>query len=290
MKLSQKKQDKLLSGITLLVALLAWEVLSRTNVIDKDFFPAPTIIMGAFWELSTNGEMFGRVGDALQQLFAGNIAGFLKAIGEGHLWISLMRIFAGFLMGATPGLIIGVLMGMNRKIRVMLDPMMSAMFVVPKVTLLPFIMLLFGIGEISKIITVAIAAFFVVLFNSMAGVLQIESIYLDAAKSYGANRLQMFWEVIIPGAMPIIFVGLRLGLGTSLIVIVSAEFVAARSGLGYLVWNSWQLLFVAKMFVGILSIMGLGVLFTAGQARVERWFMPWQRSEPTGGVIEGEVV
>lgn len=277
-------------GGTLLLVLALWEVLSRANVIDQHFFPAPTIIVAAFWKLATQGDLFGRMGDALQQLLRGDTTGFFKTIGEGHLWISLMRIFSGFVMGAIPGLILGVLMGMNRKIRVMLDPIISAIYVVPKVTMLPFIMLLFGIGEISKIVTVAIAAFFGVLINSMAGVLQIEPIYLDAAKSYGADRLQMFWEVIIPGAMPIIFAGLRLSLGTSLIVIVSAEFVAARSGLGYLVWNSWQLLFVANMFVGIVWIMTLGILFTAGLARVERWVMPWKRSEPIGGGTEGEVV
>jgi ABC-type nitrate/sulfonate/bicarbonate transport system permease component len=110
-------------------------------------------------------------------------------------------------------------MGMNRTLRVSLDPVVSAMYVLPKIAILPLVMLIFGIGEVSKIMIVGIASFFLVLINATAGVRDI---------AYGANRWQMFWHVIIPGGLPIIFAGLRLSLGTALIVTIAAEFVAAQ--------------------------------------------------------------
>jgi ABC-type nitrate/sulfonate/bicarbonate transport system permease component len=195
------------------------------------------------------------------------------------VWISLVRIFLGFLLGAGPGIVLGVAMGMNRSVRVALDPILSAVYVLPKIAILPIIMLIFGIGEESKIVTVGISSFFLVLINTTVGVRDIEPIFFEAAKNYGANRWQMFRHVIIPGAMPVIFAGLRLSLGTALIVIVAAEFVAAQYGLGYLVWYSWQTLLTENMFAGLFVIMLLGVLFTSGLQFIERRLMPWRREE-----------
>jgi NitT/TauT family transport system permease protein len=206
-------------------------------------------------------------------------AAALKVMQEGHLWVSLFRIFSGFLLGAVPGIILGVVMGMNRTIRVALDPVISAIYVLPKIAILPLVMLIFGIGEMSKVVIVGIASFFLVLINTTVGVRDIDPIFFEAGKNYGANRLQMFYHVIIPGALPIIFAGLRLSLGTALIVIIAAEFVAAKYGLGYLIWFSWQTLLTENMFAGLVVVMVLGVLFTSGLQTIERWLMPWQRDE-----------
>jgi ABC-type nitrate/sulfonate/bicarbonate transport system permease component len=210
---------------------------------------------------------------------AGNWTGALKVFEEGHLWVSLFRIFAGFLLGAVPGIILGVVMGMNRTIRVALDPVISAVYVLPKIAILPLVMLVFGIGELSKVVIVGIASFFLVLINTTAGVRDIEPIFFEAGHNYGANRRQMFYHVIVPAAMPIIFAGLRLSLGTALIVIIAAEFVAAKFGLGYLIWFSWQTLLTENMFAGLVIVMILGALFTSGLQAIERWLMPWQREE-----------
>jgi ABC-type nitrate/sulfonate/bicarbonate transport system permease component len=208
---------------------------------------------------------------------AGDWSGARKVIGEGHLWVSLFRILGGFLLGAVPGVLLGVLMGMNRTLRVSLDPVVSAVYVLPKIAILPLVMLIFGIGELSKIMIVGIASFFLVLINTTAGVCDIEPVFLEAGRNYGANRWQMFWHVIIPGALPIIFAGLRLSLGTALIVIIAAEFVAAQYGLGYLVWFSWQTLLTENMFAGLVVIMILGASFTIGLQAIERRLIPWRR-------------
>jgi len=155
----------------------------------------------------------------------------------------------------------------------------SAIYVLPKIAILPLVMLIFGIGEVSKIVIVGIAAFFLVLTNTMTGVRDIEPIYLEAGRNYGANGWQLLWHVILPGALPFIFAGLRLSLGTALIVIIAAEFVAAKYGLGFLIWYSWQTLLTENMFAGLVVIMVLGTLFTSGLQIVERRLMPWQREE-----------
>jgi ABC-type nitrate/sulfonate/bicarbonate transport system permease component len=111
----------------------------------------------------------------------------------------------------------------------------------------------------------------------MAGVLAIDPIHFDVAKNYGAPRYKLWTRVVIPGALPMIFVGMRLGIGVAFIVIVAAEFVAARSGIGYLIWTSWETLRIENMFVGIISITVLGVLSTLLLREIERLAMPWRR-------------
>jgi NitT/TauT family transport system permease protein len=278
-QLNLETRDRLLPIGFPILLLLLWEIAVHIGWLDARFFPAPSAVVAALVNLIAKGELLGKLWLLPGLIAAGDWAAVLKVFAEGHLWISLFRIFAGFVMGAVPGIALGVLMGMNRTVRVALDPVLSALYVVPKIAILPLVMLIFGIGELSKIMIVGIAAFFLVLFNTITGVRDIESIYLEAGRNYGANRWQLFRHVILPGALPFIFVGLRLSLGTALIVIIAAEFVAAQYGLGYLVWFSWQTLLTENMFAGLIVIMMLGMLFTSGLHALERRLMPWQREE-----------
>lgn len=274
-----RNRDYLLSiGFPVLLVVL-WELTVRLKWLDPRFFPAPSTVGNALWTLVAKGELLGPFWLLPGKIHAGDWQGALKVLGEGHLWISLFRIFAGFLLGALPGIILGVMMGMNRTIRVALDPVISAIYVLPKIAILPLVMLVFGIGEVSKVVIVSVASFFLVLINTTAGVRDIEPIFFEAGYNYGASRWQMFHHVIIPGALPIIFAGLRLSLGTALIVIIAAEFVAAKHGLGYLIWFSWQTLLTENMFAGLVVIMVLGATFTRGLQVIEKWLMPWQREE-----------
>ena len=272
-------KDRLLSVGFPLLLLLLWEMAVALQWLDARFFPAPSHVAIALWNLIVKGELLGRLWLLPEKIRTGDCAATLKVMQEGHLWVSLFRIFSGFLLGAVPGIILGVVMGMNRTIRVALDPVISAIYVLPKIAILPLVMLIFGIGEMSKVVIVGVASFFLVLINTTVGVRDIEPIFFEAGRNYGANRLQMLYHVILPGALPIIFAGLRLSLGTALIVIIAAEFVAAKYGLGYLIWFSWQTLLTENMFAGLVVVMILGVLFTSGLQTVERWLMPWQRDE-----------
>ena len=272
-------RDRLLSIGFPILLLVLWESAVALKWLDARFFPAPSTVGVALWNLIANGELLGPFWLLPGKVRAGDWSGVLKVFEEGHLWISLFRIFSGFLLGAIPGIILGVIMGMNRTIRVAFDPVISAVYVLPKIAILPLVMLIFGIGEISNVVIVGIASFFLVLINTTAGVRDIEPIFIEAGQNYGASRWQMFYHVIIPGALPIIFAGLRLSLGTALIVIIAAEFVAAKYGLGYLIWFSWQTLLTENMFAGLVIIMILGALFTSGLQAIEKWLMPWQREE-----------
>jgi NitT/TauT family transport system permease protein len=284
MRLDIETRDRLLSIGFPVLLLLLWEAIVRVGWLDARFFPAPSEVVAALWNLIVKGALLGKLWLLPGLIVQGDWSGAQQVIAEGHLWVSLFRIFAGFFLGALPGIVLGVIMGMNRSVRVALDPVISAVYVLPKIAILPLVMLIFGIGESSKIVIVGISSFFLVLINTTVGVRDIEPIFFEAAQNYGANRRQMFWHVIIPGALPVIFAGLRLSLGTALIVIIAAEFVAAQYGLGYLVWFSWQTLLVENMFAGLLVIMILGVLFTGGLQRIEHKLMPWERDERPAAV------
>src|SRR5260221_13176481 len=193
-----------------------------------------------------------------------------------HTLVTLWRVFAGFFLGSIPGIAVGLLMAMFKPVRIFFDPLIAALFPIPKIALMPLLLLALGFGDASKIALVAIAVFFPVVVNTYTGASNIEKIYWDVAKNYGASRFVMFTRIVFCGALPMIFAGLRIALAVSLIVLVAAEFVATKSGLGYLIWNSWELLQVDIMFVGIVTIGILGLITSALFQEIERKVIPWK--------------
>ena len=153
-----------------------------------------------------------------------------------------------------------MLLGVFTKARVVVAPILSALYVVPKIAIFPLVLVIFGIGDSSKWVIVAIGAFFLAFFNTLTGVMQTPRIYLDVARNTGASRLQFFSTVAWPAALPNMFTGLRLAVGTSFIVIAAAEFVGSKSGVGWMIWTAWQTMSVSRMFVGIIAISFMGYL------------------------------
>jgi NitT/TauT family transport system permease protein len=141
---------------------------------------------------------------------------------------------------------------------------------------MPLLLLIFGLGEGSKVVMVAIGVFYPVLINSMAGVLEINKIYLDVGHNFRASRWQMFRTIALPGALPLIVSGVKLGVGMGLILIAIAEMIGAQSGIGYMIWNAWQLMSVDTMFVGLIVIAILGFAFNWALDEIERWLLPWK--------------
>ena len=123
---------------------------------------------------------------------------------------------------------------------------------------------------------VALGVFYPVIINAMAGVLQIDRIYLDVGRNFQAGRWQTFRTIAFPGALPTIMAGVKIGAGMGLILIAIAEMVGAQSGLGYMIWNAWQLLTVETMYVGLVVIALLGFLFSLLLNELERWVLPWK--------------
>lgn len=248
---------RLISLLSPLFLLLAWEGLVRTGLLDYRFFPAPSMLVDVLVGMALSGELWG------------------------HLRISLWRVLAGFAVGALPAITLGLLMGWFRAVHAFFDPLIAATYPVPKIALLPLFLILFGLGETTKIVTVAVAVFFVVLITTANGVRLVDPILIEAAQSYGAKGRRLFFQVILPATLPAIFTGLRLGLGVALLVIVGAEFVASNKGIGYLIWISWSTLAVTKMYVGLVAIALLGVLTTNGLEWLRKALMPWANDFPT---------
>jgi ABC-type nitrate/sulfonate/bicarbonate transport system permease component len=235
-----------------LIILGIWEALSRTERIDPLFWPPPS----SLWDTSVR-----LVRDQ----------GLLTDIR-----VSLMRILGGFLLGAVPGVILGLAMGLFWPVRVFFMPIASAIYAVPKIAILPLVIIAFGIGETSKLVIVALSIFFLVVLNTMSGVMEIDRSYRDVARNFGASRRQLFLTVALPGALPSIFTGLRLALGFSLIVIVGTEFLAAKQGVGHLIWQSYQTLAIKKMFVGLIVVGIMGWALTLLLDLLERLALPWK--------------
>ena len=265
--------------------LVGWELLSTSGILNPRWFPPPSQIAQALWDLTVSYDRFNRsslLGRPwlIPEAFADQgLAALRSSARESHLWATLSRVFGGFLIGALPGILVGMVMGLNRTVRMMLDATMSAIYVLPKIAIFPILMLVFPnpFGEGPKVAVVAISAFFLVAISTMAGVQGIDRVYLEAGRNFGANRLQMFRHVILPGALPIIFSGLRLALGTALIVIVAVEFVRADRGVGYLIFYYWQVLVTPRMYAALVVVMVLGVGLTALLQWLERRVMPWRR-------------
>ena len=190
--------------------------------------------------------------------------------------MSLRRLFWGALIGGIPALVIGIAMGLNRPIRALIDPLIAATYPIPKSSILPLALLIFGLGEGSKIFMVAIGVFFPVVINATAGVREINNIYLDVGKNYRANRWQTFWTIALPGALPVIMTGFKLGIGIGLVLIAVAEMIGAKSGLGYLIWSAWETFSVEQMYVGLFTIAIIGFVITLGLNELERLIIPWK--------------
>ncbi|AMS40778.1 ABC transporter permease [Aminobacter sp. NyZ550] len=236
-----------------ILLLLLWEIASQLNVIDRRFFPPPSAIAGTAWQMIASFEIFD------------------------HIGATLRRVSVGYVMGAVPGILLGLILGLSQPARRVLGPIFAALYPVPKIAILPLILLIFGVGDASKFVVIAIGVFFLLLYNTMGGVMQTPQIYLDVAKNAGATRFQTFFRIALPSALPNIFTGLRLAAGSSYIIIAAAEFLGARSGVGFFIWASWQTFAVSRMFVGIVVISALGYLTILALEALERRFVPWAK-------------
>jgi NitT/TauT family transport system permease protein len=250
--ISTRSRDRLLNVISPLALLVLWEACARLGFIDTRFFPAPSSVIATLIEMLRTGELVT------------------------HTAVSLERLAYGTVVGAVPALVLGIAMGLNRSIRALFDPLIAATYPVPKSAILPLALLIFGLGEGSKIFMVAIGVFFPMVINTTTGVLEINKIYLDVGRNYKANRWNTFWTIALPGALPVIMTGFRLGIGIGLVLIAIAEMVGAKSGLGYLIWSAWSTFAVEQMYVGLFVIALIGFLVTLGLNELERIIIPWK--------------
>jgi NitT/TauT family transport system permease protein len=219
--------------------LVLWEWASATGLLRAVFFPRPSTIIAHLSDL----------------------------VLDGTLWSHAARTLLGV---AT-----GLAMGLWRRLREGLDPVFAVIYPIPSVLFLPLVSFLVPAGEIALVVTTAVTSFFLIAFTTTHGVRQIDRLVVEAAVHYGARGWRLFVAVLLPGALPFIFTGLRLGLGFSLIVVVAVEIVAASHGLGALLWLSWQILKVEDMYATFFVIALLGALLSYGLAALRARLLPW---------------
>lgn len=238
------------TGSALLI-LVVWQVLVQTGNINELFLPAPSSVLNAMWTMTVSGRLPWAV------------------------LVSLNRVVQGFVWGSFAGIVLGLLAGATGWVEDILDPWIAAVYPIPKSALFPLFLLWFGLGEPSKIITIAVGVLFLVLVNTMTGVKSINPLLIKAALDLGASRFQVFIKVILPGALPNIFTGLRLGAGMALILVFITEIEATKAGLGFLLWEAFQLLETKDVFAAVVTFGLLGVATTWLLQWIERLACPW---------------
>jgi ABC-type nitrate/sulfonate/bicarbonate transport system permease component len=260
MKLTSKifksisRESRYTAGIVIGLIIL-WQLAEVLGWVKSPFLPSPSDIIWSAVGMFRRGEL------------------------QPHLSFTLSRLFTGFLIGTATGVLVGLAMGWSKTLRLLLDPVVTVVYPIPKIAILPLIMMLLGIGEQTIIFVIALSAFFPVLINTIAGVININPVYFDIAKNYGASRGKLFTKVILPGSLPMIFAGIRLALGMSLLMVVVVELAMSTKGLGAMLWLSWATLRIERIYVAIFIIAILSLIFNPLLKLLAKHLAPWQDEE-----------
>jgi NitT/TauT family transport system permease protein len=234
-----------------------WELAARLALLSSRYFPPPSVVAAALAEDFAAGEL------------------------GGHTLVTLTRLAFAFVIAAVPGVALGLAMGMIRPVRKAVEPYVALLFPVPKIALLPFLLIMLGVGEPAVVLTGALSAFFQIVISTLGGVQTLDPRLLEVGRNYGAHGLRLFRVVIVPAALPSIFTGLRLGLGLALVAVVAVEFITAKAGLGHLVYRHWQMLSTPSMYAAFALVGALGLLATRGLAALQRRLLVWQTEPET---------
>ncbi|GAA3430241.1 ABC transporter permease [Streptosporangium sandarakinum] len=236
------------------VVLLAatWEVLPRTGAVDPVFVPPLSEVLRAWYDLLLGGQLLE------------------------HFQASLVRSLTGFGLAVVLAVPLGLAIGWYRPVADFLSPVLEIFRNTSAVALLPVFILILGLGEPSKIVFVFYACSWPVLLNTVSGVRTVEPLLVKSARSLGLGPLSLFRKVILPAAVPTIFTGIRLAGASSILVLLFAEMVGAKAGLGYLVQDAQFSFRIPDMYAGIITISALGLLFNLLLLAVERRFSTWR--------------
>jgi len=233
-----------------LATLALWQVASRFD--HPEFVLSPIEIARHFVEALRSGELLPHVG------------------------ASLVRSLPGFVVGSLVGVVLGLLAGVARSMDQLLSPVVFLTYPVPKIVFLPIVMLWVGIGDLSKIVVIALACFYPCFINAYYGARGTPTIMVWSSLNMGARRSQIFRKVVVPSALPLVFAGLRVSLALSFILLFSTEMINARSGLGFLIRQSESSLRFDLMYVAIVAVAALGYASDRLLLLVRRRALAWQ--------------
>jgi sulfonate transport system permease protein len=245
---------RVLPWIVPVLILIAWEYAARSGVLSSRVLPEPLAVVRAAWQLLLTGELWN------------------------NLKVSAGRAFAGLLVGGGLGLTLGFLTGLSHRAEVALDTTLQMLRNIPPLALIPLVILWFGIDEGAKLFLVAFGVFFPLYLNTFHGIRTVDRGLIEMARSYGLSGWRLYREVILPGALPSIMVGLRYALGLMWVLLIVAETISASSGIGYMTMNAREFLQTDIMLVGILMYALLGKLADVAARRLERVCLRWHPS------------
>jgi NitT/TauT family transport system permease protein len=238
--------------------LLLWELAPRLGWVEPAFLPPFSEVVGSGFELARNGQLWA------------------------HATESLTRSLLGFSLAIVIAVPLGLLIGWFRWVSNAIHPLLELFRCTPALALLPVFILLLGIGESSKIALVLYSCSWPILLNTVSAVRNVDPLLIKSARTLGLSTPQLLWKVILPAAVPTIFVGFRLAGSISLVALVAAEMLGAKAGLGYLIQYSQYNFQIPQMYAGILAIAALGVIFTQTLSAIERYFTAWKPPAETG--------
>ena len=238
--------------------LVAWQWASSTGLLSSRFLPAPRDVLSAFVKLSISGELWS------------------------HVRISTLRALSGFAVGGGLGLALGLLTGSLRWAETLLDTTLQMIRNIPALALIPLVILWFGIDEMAKLFLVSLGVFFPIYINTFHGIRSVDRGLLEMGKTYGLSGWRLYREIILPGALPSILVGVRFSLGFMWVMLIVAETISARSGIGYMTMNAREFMQTDVMVVGILLYALLGKLADLLAKGLERYWLRWNPAYQTG--------
>ncbi|MHB1237185.1 MAG: ABC transporter permease [Gallionella sp.] len=262
---------EILHGLLVPIVLLAlWQWLSSQAIVNPMILPAPTKVLARWWEYLMPAQAYDPA-----------TSGYLAWMFSGEMirdaYASMYRVTAGFVVGAILALPLGLIMGANDRVYKLFNPLIQILRPIPPIAFIPLSILWFGLGNPPAIFLIVIGAFFPILMNTIAGVRNVDGIYIRAARSLGAGQTTMFLRVILPAATPYILTGMRIGVGTAFIVVIVAEMIAVNNGLGYRILEAREFFWSDKIIAGMFTIGLLGLAIDTGMNRLNNHLLKWHR-------------
>ncbi len=243
--------QSLLPWLVPALILIAWEISSRLGSLSATLLPAPSDVLAAGIRLSGTGEL------------------------QNHLAVSFGRAISGLAVGGTLAFLLGLANGVSRLSERLTDTSIQMIRNIPALSLIPLVILWFGIEEEAKLFLVSLAVFFPIYVNTFHGIRTVDTHLVETGRSYGMSRWDLFWRVVLPGALPSIFVGLRYALGLMWLTLIVAETIAAQSGLGYLAMNAREFMLTDVVVLAIVIYALLGKLADSIARLLERKTLGW---------------
>jgi NitT/TauT family transport system permease protein len=242
------------NSIVIIALIVIWELAPRTGLVNQTFFPPFSQVLSTWWRLLLSGEL------------------------TDHAVASLSRSLGGFALAIAASIPLGLAIGWWRPVAEYLNPFLELMRNTAALAILPVFILLLGLGETSKIAIVFYACAFPLLLNTISGVKNVDPLLIKSARSMGLNSIALFRKVILPASVPTIFVGIRQAGASSILVLVAAEMVGAKSGLGYLIQYAQFSFLITEMYAGIITISVIGLIVNYALLAIERRLTSWKQS------------